>query len=133
MEKGKKKALTVCLAVGCLIVAGLITFSTMRAGESDIEQVRGQTVLMKCNECGASYEMDKADYYTFVRANLDPENQRIPPLKCKECGSKSAYKAVECGKCGEVFFENTVPNDFADRCPECGFSETEQARREAPR
>jgi predicted nucleic acid-binding Zn-ribbon protein len=34
-------------------------------------------------------------------------------------------------KCGAVFVEGTVSDDFADKCPECGYSKIEAAGEKA--
>ena len=49
-------------------------------------------------------------------------------LVCEKCGKESAFKAEKCEKCGKIFFAGAVPNDLADRCPECGYSKTEAIR-----
>ncbi|MHC4684655.1 MAG: hypothetical protein ACYTEW_10145, partial [Planctomycetota bacterium] len=63
--------------------------------------------------------------------NIDPMAMVAPPVVCESCGSESVYRAEKCQNpdCAIVFFRGSVPNDFADRCPECGRSGTEESRK----
>lgn len=89
---------------------------------------------MKCNnpQCKAEYEMSLKGYYKSIQKRMDLRSLMTPALICKKCGKPSIYKAYKCGNpgCGIVFLSNSVPNDFADRCPKCGRSETEEMRKE---
>jgi len=132
MEEGKKKTVMLILIVGCLVVAGAVTFTT-RSGGGGIGSIsKSEKILVMCSnpDCEAEYETGKKAYYEFVQKNMNPMSMAAPPMPCNECGEESIYKAIKCGKCGTVFFENSVPNDFADRCPECEYSEIDERRKE---
>ncbi len=62
---------------------------------------------------------------------MDPMAMVAPPVVCKKCGEQSVFRAEKCQNpdCGIVFLRGSVPGDFADRCPECGRSETEESRK----
>ena len=75
--------------------------------------------------------MDLKEYHTFIQKNADSSSFLPPPITCKKCGEPSVYRAEKCAKCGAIFERGTVPADFADRCPKCGYSQTEVNRREA--
>jgi DNA-directed RNA polymerase subunit RPC12/RpoP len=121
MKIGNKKLVA---AVTILILAGLIAYATRSRNYGVGSIKRGTMIWVKCANCGAEYQVDKKDFFVAVKKHCKPmESPRIP---CRECGELSAYRAVKCVKCGKVFFYGIVPNDFADRCPECGYSKAEE-------
>ena len=133
MEEGRKKQIMLGVIVVCFVLAGVIYLRT-RPGGVDYSGIIGQTwVLCRNDTCGHSWEMDSVEYHKFIRKNVDPGSSLPPPITCKKCGEPSGYRAVKCAKCGAVFERNTVPADFADRCPneECRYSQTEVNRRRA--
>ena len=129
MEDSKKKPIMVVVVLVCLGLAGAVTYMsrTESGGAESLE--RGEMMWVKCNnpDCGAEYQIDTKDYLMYIQEHM--KGMSTPPLVCKECGKKSVYKAVKCGKCGLIFFSGTVSEDIADRCPECGFSKTEDDRK----
>ena len=136
MEDSRKKPIMIAVIVVCLGVAGAVTF--LRSGsDTGIEGIPEENMTwVKCRNpaCNAEYQMSEKDYFKEVIAK-QRENptamMSTPPLICEKCGKPSVYKAVKCGNpnCGAVFNENSVPNDFPDRCPKCGRSETEEIRK----
>jgi hypothetical protein len=92
---------------------------------------------VKCTnpQCEAEYEMGLKAYYKTVQKRLDPRSLMTPALICEKCSKPSLYQANKCGNpnCGIVFLRGSVPNDFADRCPECGRSDTEEYRKKRSR
>lgn len=121
----------VVVIVVCLIGAGVIFLLTRGGGPGGIESIDpSEMILVKCNnaDCGAVYEMPKRDYYKYIEERADPMMRSAPALVCKECGEPSVYRAVKCEECGHVFFYGN-PNDFNDRCPECGYSKMEAERK----
>ena len=138
MEAVKKKTIMLGVIVTCLVLAGIITYAT-RAKSSGIEALKGQLIWVKCSnsDCGAEYQMDKKEYFDTIQ-KLTKENpfaaisQGTLALICKKCGEESVYRAEKCPKCGLVFFWSTAGHgDLADRCPECGNSQTEETRKQA--
>ncbi len=134
MEESKRKPIMIGVIVVCLAVAGLITYFTYSGGSSGgIEDIPAEEMMwVKCSNkaCNAEYQINKRDYYQFLKEHANPLGS-APPMACKKCGKESIYAAEKCGnpQCGIVFFENSVPGDFADRCPKCGRSETEEIRK----
>lgn len=133
MEEGKKKLVMFVIIVACLGIAGAITVMT-RSGSSgsgieDLDPT--EMIWVKCgNEvCDAEYQVGKQAYYIYLRDNRDPMAMTAPPMVCNECGEESVHQAVKCENCGIVFFKGAVPHDFADRCPECKHSATEENRK----
>jgi len=99
----------------------------------DLEPFKEQSTWVKCRNpaCGHAWEMNLKEYFEFVEKNADPRSILPPPLTCPKCGESSGYRAVKCAKCGLVFEIGSVRADFADRCPKCRYSKTEQDRKKA--
>ncbi len=134
MEEGKKKPIMIGVIVVCLAGAALITFIRRSGGDGGIEDIpEEQMTWIKCNNpnCKAEYEMGLKKYHEYIRENMNPMAMVAPPVVCPKCGEQSGLRAEKCQNpdCAIVFIRGSVPNDFADRCPECGRSETEESRR----
>jgi predicted Zn-ribbon and HTH transcriptional regulator len=118
--------------VGCLVVAGVVVFATRGGGPGGIEDLSNETkVWVTCAACDASYEMGEKQFYEQLRQkSAELANPMATArLTCQQCGKDAVVKAVKCEKCGEVFPEGIVPNDFDDRCPKCKHSATEAKRK----
>jgi predicted RNA-binding Zn-ribbon protein involved in translation (DUF1610 family) len=135
MEESKKKPIMIAVIVVCLAVAGIITFARRSGGGGGIDSIpAGKMTWVKCNnpECKTEYQMEEKQYYKAIQERLNPAAMMSTvALICEKCGKPSVYKAEKCGNptCGVVFLANSVPNDFADRCPKCGRSEIEEIRK----
>ena len=132
MEDSTKKTVMIGIIVVCLVLAVVIWRKTSSSGSSGIESIkRGQLIWVKCKnpDCGVEYQIEKRDYYEYLQEHQDPMSMSAPVLVCKECGKESVYRAVKCPECEVVFFYGSVPNDFGDRCPKCGYSQTEENRK----
>ncbi len=92
-----------------------------------------EMIWVKCNNpaCKAAYQMGKRDYFKYIEEHAIPLSPSAPALFCTKCGKESIYRAEKCGNpdCGIAFFRGSIPNDFADRCPDCKRSETEEKRK----
>ena len=133
MEEGKKKPIMIGVIVACLALALLITFGR-RSRSGGVEDISPEEIMwVKCNnpDCKTEYEMGKQAYFKYIEEHIDPMAMVAPPVVCKSCDEESVYRAEKCqnADCSTVFFRGSVPNDFADRCPECGRSETEESRK----
>jgi hypothetical protein len=129
-----KNAIYAAVIAVCIIVAVLVFMKTQGGGSGGVADIsEDEMVWVKCRKCGESYQMGKKVYYEDVQAKA-AENptpmMMTPPLDCEKCGQAGIFLAEKCEKCGEVFFQNSVPNDFADRCPNCKYSKTEAVRKE---
>ena len=134
MEDSRKKPIMIGVIVVCLVVAGLITFARRSGGGGGIDAIPDDKMTwVKCNNpaCKAEYQMGERQYFKEIQERLNPLANAAPPLICKKCGEPSVFRAAKCANpdCGVVFFRDSVPNDFPDRCPECGRSETEEIRK----
>jgi len=130
-----KNTIYVIVIVVCLILAATIYWFTRGSGgPSSVEDIDpSKMIWVKCNNpsCKAEYQISEREYYKYLEEHTDPMAMGAPALVCKKCGKKSVFRAVKCPKCGLVFFWGSVPADFADRCPECKFSQMEHDRKEA--
>ncbi|UCF44107.1 MAG: hypothetical protein JSV99_04075 [Planctomycetota bacterium] len=150
MTGEKKKLVMLGVIVVCFGLAVAITVYRRHvegSGLKGIESINPEDMIwVKCDnaECEAEYQTGKRDYFEYLEANpptgeqfvammTDPNIKTATPLVCKECRQKSVYRGEKCYKCGLVFFRGTIRHDFADRCPGCGHSVTEEKRREARR
>ena len=131
MEDSMKKTIMLGAIVVCLVVAGAVTLKTKRRKRLDLSPFKDKTTWVKCRNdaCGAEDEMNLKAYFEFIEENIDPRTLAAPPMTCKKCGEPSSYRAVKCGGCGLVFEMGSIPRDFADRCPKCSFSQTEENRK----
>lgn len=132
MEDSRKKKIMIIIIVISFVTASIITFSTLRPRGPDIDVFKGKMIWVNCYnpDCGAGYQVDKKWYFEYIQE--DPSSMWLgtPGLVCEKCEQKTVYRVVKCPQCEEVFFRGSVQGDFADRCPECNYSETEAERTE---
>jgi predicted RNA-binding Zn-ribbon protein involved in translation (DUF1610 family) len=133
MEEGKKKVIMIVVVVACLVAAGIITYATRSGGGGGVESIKRGTEMywIKCRnpDCEYAWQMDKRDYFEYLKEHGDPASLRPPAVVCPKCGEESGYRAEKCENCGLVFERGSVRGDFADRCPKCGYSKTEEMRK----
>ncbi len=113
---------------------GAIPMAAAVKGKSEIDELeRGVLYWVMCtnSDCGHKWQMARKDYLIYLREHQDPMELAPPGIVCPKCGEASGYRGVKCKKCGTMFLRGTVAHDYADRCPECGHSETEALRKEA--
>ena len=132
MWRNRKKVIMLIVVMVSLISAGFITFSNIYKKSTYLNELKGEIVLLKCrnSECNYTFEMDMKDYYEYLQNNRS-NTGGVTALPCPKCGQKSAYEAIKCVKCGNIFFVNRIKRDFFDRCPKCGFSKEEKQREDA--
>ena len=119
----KKKVISLAIIAVCLILS-VFVFMKTGSDSSGIEDYKGEQVVLKCASCDFVKRMDKTEYFTTIAEKYNNEER---PFECEECG-KMAYRAIECAKCKHVFFRGAVKNSYADKCPECGYSPSQQER-----
>lgn len=129
MEDSKKKWIMIGILVVCAVAAVGVTIATRSTGGSGLKS--GMMMWVKCSDpqCGKSYEMDKKEYFDYVK---DQQQKGVANVKltCKECGKQTVMQAVKCEQCKAIFFYGAVRNDLGDRCPECGYSNTDKKVKE---
>jgi len=128
-----KNAILVGIIVVCLGVAGFVFLKGSGDGGSGIPE--GATILTLCMECKNVQEMDKQEYYDQIRERQVELAEAGNPmakayLTCEQCGKPAVTEAMKCEKCEEVFRKGAVPGDYADKCPDCGYSPTEARYKE---
>jgi len=132
MDESRKKPVLIGVIVVCLAVAGFITFARRGGGGGGIDSISASELTwVKCSNpaCKAEYQMSKKELFKEQQKRFNPMARTAPPITCKECGKESLYQAEKCPNCGAVFILGSVPGDFADRCPECKHSATEDSRK----
>ncbi|MHC4394781.1 MAG: hypothetical protein ACYS1A_03930 [Planctomycetota bacterium] len=138
MEEGKKKAIMLTLTVVFLALAGIIFFKTHSGSSgSDIKDIPDEIkvwILCRNPDCEASREMGMRAFFTALEESREPGAMQVPALPCEECGEPSVYRAAKCEKCDLVFEWGTMgAQAYADKCPDCGYSATEEGRKNAAR
>jgi phage FluMu protein Com len=116
----------------CILGAVVVFMHRRSAGNGGINSLSDSKMLwVKCTKCNQSYEMSEKQYYHDVQEKAKANTSPMPitmPLTCEKCGKDGIRRAIKCEQCGEVFFANTVPADFEDRCPKCKHSAIEAGR-----
>lgn len=132
MEEERKKILITGITVVCLLSAIVIWWSS-RPSKTGPESIPGST-WVKCEnpDCKAEYEMPMAKYAGERQKLMLTSPPGDPRIKCEKCGKLTLRPAVKCPHCGTVFFENSVRGDLPDKCPKCGYSQTEETRKQNP-
>jgi phage FluMu protein Com len=117
----------------CLLVAVVVFMMTRSGGGAGLDSIdESEQVWVKCRSCGAAYQMGKKQYYEELNEKAKASTTAMmftPPLTCQKCTKNSVFLGEMCEHCNEVFFPNSVPNDFPDKCPKCKRSKTEESRK----
>ncbi len=128
-----KNTIYAVVIIVCILGAVVVFVSRRGKSSGGIDSIADSKMTwVKCAKCNQSYEMSEKQYYKELEEMAKAHPSPMPmayPLKCQKCGQEAVRKAFKCEKCGEVSFENSVPNDFADRCPKCKHSAIEASRK----
>lgn len=127
----KKKRIQVAIIVVCLSATIMVIAYHLTGGPIGDTWEKGDVWLLLCRKCRESWQMRRRDYFKYLAKHEDPNLLLPPGVVCPDCGEDGGYRAEKCGKCELIFIRGTAQNDFADRCPECGYSKTERLRKEA--
>ncbi|AQQ70996.1 hypothetical protein SMSP2_01360 [Limihaloglobus sulfuriphilus] len=130
MDFMKKKWVMTVIIIGCFAVSGVIYYHNNKTIDV-FSSMEGKTMWMLCcnSKCRASFEIPQKDYFEFQKENSNPASLGAAPMICEKCKEKSAFAAEKCPECGNVFLPNSITGDFADRCPECKYSQTQESRK----
>ena len=130
MDDVLKKRLSIGIAIGCLVLAIGITVKTNFSGGGG-GSGKAVSVQMLCvnPKCGQAYELSEkelSDVMSESRSGGMPMPMETPVFKCIKCNEKSAYIAMKCEKCNNVFVPDYQNPAVFDKCPKCGFSKSQQ-------
>ena len=135
MEESKKKPIMIGVIIVCLALIAIIIIGRRSGGGGGVDSISDEEMIwVKCgnNSCGAEYETGKKAYFKYINEHGNPMAPTAPALVCEKCGEPSVYRAEKCENpdCGIVFIQGSSgPGDFADRCPKCKQSATEESRK----
>ena len=147
MVKFKTFSLTVCILLLMFLCIGLAAPAAALAvpvdnssiltpppgQEAEEEEEPQETIELTCqypalkNPAGKIFE-----YEVQIAYKNGPRYAMmygVPPVKCEKCGEESVFAAIKCEKCDKIFFPGTVEGKYEDKCPECGYSPTEEAEK----
>ena len=132
MDEAKKKSVMIGIMVVCLVLAGVITAVTWKGGTGGTGPTGPLTLMCINEDCGAVFELTRKELSEEMRQNpaMHPAMRTMGPpvVTCLECGQQTAFMARTCPQCEAVFISVPTPDGYQDRCPECGFSATEDRR-----
>jgi ribosomal protein L40E len=127
------------LVIGCLVLAAGILYVTTLRGSGGGSLVGGDQIWLKCvsPDCNQASSVSASEFQKMLTTARMQNKKPLAvgaaqPLVCPKCGKLSAYVAHKCEKCGDVFLMQSMlamptdaSQDFADRCPKCGYSSLE--------
>lgn len=134
MDDDKKRIVKIVLAVGCLALAGVITFYQFGGG-GGTGSMSDRLIYLKClnKSCDHVEETNTKEFSKILEQNQGPlgMGMEMGPMRfdCLKCGKKSMVTAEKCPKCDTVFVQNPMATkDYPDRCPnpDCKYSDMEE-------
>ena len=116
------------IIIVCIGLAIIVTYTNIGGGgRASIKP--GDRIWLKCRnpDCGEAFQITRGEYFEYTQKILQEKGFVGMAYLCPKCQKKSAYPAIKCLNCGNVFEKGTVPytDGPADTCPECGFSKME--------
>lgn len=128
---GSKKPKIIVIVI-CLVLAIGVTYWTRRGGKSGV--VKGSVYMLCVNsECGKTFEMTIERYREKVqteRSEMVTASAESITFKCEFCGQETVSMAEKCPRCSTFFIrDDDNADDWPDRCPECGYSRSEEIRK----
>ncbi len=126
MDEAKKKPVMIGIIVVCLVLAGIITAVTWEGGAGPTSPTGPLTLMCTNEDCGAVFELAREKLAEAVGPGM--RMMGPPVVACQECGQRTAYITRTCPKCEALFIPLPSTDGYGDRCPECGFSPTEDRR-----
>ena len=132
MGSTSKSVLTMIILLG---IIGVAIHLAVTRSKPEPEEGRGYTAILMCS--------NPACQKIFPQRVIAGQPG---PYKCKHCGRKTAYRAVRCDSCGQIFAYNVqeVPTGSepertgTTECPACGYDgftqirSMEEAKKPAP-
>ena len=116
MDDETKKKISIGIVVGCIVLAGIIFFTTRTPSGTSSSSVDMKVALLCANpECGQTLEITIDEYAQELDEQGADPIPGGPVLRCSKCQEFSLYMAEKCAKCGEIFVD-----DGSETCPKCG-------------
>ena len=133
MDPMVKRKVMIGIIVVCVGLAlGITVFTRGGCGGGG---ARGPVQMLCTNpDCGKAFEMSRSDFQEKMTDMTGPGGRmgpmgQMPAFTCTSCGEESAYIAIKCKQCGEVFVRGSSGrDDYPDKCPACGYSDFEKKR-----
>ncbi|MFA6186534.1 MAG: hypothetical protein WC770_04895 [Phycisphaerae bacterium] len=132
MDDVLKKRLSIGIAIGCLVLAAGIIVKTNFSGSSSGGAAGPIHILCVNPKCGQTFDFSEKEFNDMVSKSTGtgsggmPMLTEAPVFKCPKCNANSAYVAMKCEKCGNLFVPNYQNPVSYDKCPKCGFSKVQQ-------
>jgi len=98
MEDKKRNTIYAVVIVGCLVLAGVITYVTRSPEGSGVpKHFAGQSIWVKCinQDCGATYEVDMKEFFSRVARFGSGRLMIEVPKKDRESFSKGDFVFVK--------------------------------------
>lgn len=127
MDETTKNRVSIGIAVICIIVAIAITFTFFRSSDRNSAPTGPIQLLCTNPQCGYKFELSQEEFAKQMPPMPPMPGNLTMAIKCPKCGQQSAYMAVTCEKCKNVFVPNyQAAEGYPDKCPKCGFSSAEE-------
>jgi NAD-dependent SIR2 family protein deacetylase len=82
------KLIKIIIVVVC-IAAVLAIFAFKKGSSTELSDLKGEKIEVKCKACGAEYQMDMMEFYKFRREHADPKTQKVLLPPCQKCGKNA--------------------------------------------
>ncbi|MDP2899320.1 MAG: hypothetical protein Q8Q12_22515 [bacterium] len=112
-EKSRISQRPLGAVLAVIIFVGAVTFLIIKVSSTARQKTYYRTTTMICTnpDCGNIFQQ------RLVTKDV------LPRLRCPKCKLVTAFRAVQCQNCGEIFGldPDRKPDAFTDlRCPKCG-------------
>jgi DNA-directed RNA polymerase subunit M/transcription elongation factor TFIIS len=125
-----KKRISIGVSICCLSLAIGITVKRNFIDDYGGGSIGPIQMLCVNPKCGQAFELSEKEFSNLISQNQGSDMLvETPAFKCVKCNQKSAYIAMKCEKCGNVFVPNYQSPDGFDKCPKCGFSKSQQEQK----
>ncbi len=137
MDDIMKKRVSIGIAVACLLIAGVILYTTMSGPGGDTSS--NKTVYLVCvnPKCGEITEMTAGKFRDYMAETMKDNPMGPmgmmgpdcgPTIICPVCKELSCYTGEKCEKCGDIFPIDYRRGNDAYKCPKCGYDKYGDAK-----
>jgi hypothetical protein len=129
VESESKKKIMIVASVVCFVVA-VIVIAVWLMPANNYQGFENESFWIMCRNpnCNHTWQMNAEAFLKYQMDNANPQDPLHAALAaCPKCGEKTGDRAYKCPKCQTVFFPGSVVDEkYTDRCPKCGYSESEE-------